>query len=89
MTPPGVGGIFVSDSIGGETLQYRSTNGVSEMSKVVLYRRAPAQGTMTVTLGLGGFGEAYFDDLKVETIEDPSAIPATARRPPPGFRPSR
>ncbi|WP_406699823.1 hypothetical protein V5E97_13335 [Singulisphaera sp. Ch08] len=24
---------------------------------------------MTVTLGLAGFGDAYFDDLKIETVE--------------------
>ena len=28
-------------------------------------RKAPAAGTFNVTLGLAGYGEAYFDDFRV------------------------
>ncbi len=65
----GVGGIIVRDSIGGEQFQYRTSSPVATYSRVVLFRKAPADGTFTVTLGLAGYGEAYFDDLRVEIIE--------------------
>jgi hypothetical protein len=37
---------------------------------VVLYRKAPADGTFHVTLGLAGYGEAYFDDFRVQVIQE-------------------
>ena len=67
---PGVGGVIVRDSIGGEQFQYRSRDPIPDYSRVVLYRKAPADGTFTVTLGLAGYGEAFFDDLRVEVIEE-------------------
>jgi hypothetical protein len=36
---------------------------------VVLFRKAPADGTFWVTLGLAGYAEAYFDDFRVQVIE--------------------
>ncbi len=66
---PGVGGIIVRDSIGGEQFQFRTSNPIPEYSRVLLFRKAPGNGTFTVTLGLAGYGEAYFDDLRVEVIE--------------------
>jgi hypothetical protein len=66
---PGMGGIIVRDSIGGEQLQFRSPDPIPAFSRVVMYRKAPADTTLTVTLGLAGYGEAYFDDLKVELVE--------------------
>ena len=42
-------------------------------SRVVLFRKAPADGTFTVTLGLAGYAEAYFDDFRVEVIEETRA----------------
>jgi hypothetical protein len=67
---PGVGGIIVRDSIGGEQFQYASREPIPDYSRVVLYRKAPASGTFTVTLGLAGYGEAFFDDFRVEVIEE-------------------
>jgi hypothetical protein len=66
---PGMGGVIVRDSIGGEQFQFRSSGPIPEYSRVVLYRKAPGDGTFTVTLGLAGYGEAYFDDFRVEVIE--------------------
>ncbi len=66
---PGVGGIIVRDSIGGEQFQFRSSGAIPAFSRVVLFRKAPASGTFNVTLGLAGFGEAFFDDFRVEVIE--------------------
>lgn len=65
----GIGGVIVRDSIGGEQLQFRSAQPIPSFSRVVLYRKAPADGTFTVTLGLAGYGEAFFDDLRVELVE--------------------
>ena len=66
----GLGGIIVRDSIGGEQFQYRTSGAIAAFSRVVLFRKAPAAGTFTVTLGLAGYAEAYFDDFRVEVIEE-------------------
>ncbi|MDG3005137.1 hypothetical protein [Paludisphaera mucosa] len=66
---PGAGGLIVRDSIGGEQLQFRSSDFIANWSRVVLYRKAPADGEFTVTLGLAGYGEAWFDDFRVELVE--------------------
>ena len=42
---------------------------IPSFSRVVIYRKAPSDGTFTVTLGLAGYGEAFFDDLRVEFVE--------------------
>ena len=65
----GIGGIIVRDSIGGEQFQFRSAGPIPSFSRVVLYRKAPSDGNFTVTLGLAGYGEAFFDDLRVELVE--------------------
>ncbi|MGE3819167.1 MAG: hypothetical protein AB7I30_07000, partial [Isosphaeraceae bacterium] len=78
-TANGGGGLIVRDSIGGEALQYVTNQPVPRLSKVVMYRRAPADGALTVTLGLAGYGEAFFDELTVERVEAaPDAGVATA-----------
>ena len=87
---PGMGGIVVRDSIGGEQFQFRTSDAIPAFSRVVLYRKAPSDGKFTVTLGLAGYGEAFFDDFRVELVEAESE--ATAPRPdrrrstPPGRR---
>jgi hypothetical protein len=65
----GLGGIIVRDSIGGEQFQYITSAPLGSFSRVVLFRKAPADGTFTVILGLAGYAEAYFDDFRVEVIE--------------------
>ena len=35
----------------------------------------PSDGAFTVTLGLAGYGEAYFDDLRVEAVEQYGEAP--------------
>ncbi len=68
-TAPGAGGLIVRDSIGGERLQYRTSQALAaNWFEVVFYRRAPADGSMSVTLGLAGYGFCAFDDLKIEPI---------------------
>ncbi len=67
---PGQGGIIIRDSIGGEQLQYRNTDALPLFCRVVLYRKAPADGEFTVTLGLAGYGLAQFDDFRVELVEE-------------------
>ena len=73
-TVDGVGGVIVRDSIGGEALQFVSHEPMPVMTRVVLYRRAPADGELTVTLGLAGYDSVFFDDLRVERVE--AAAPA-------------
>jgi hypothetical protein len=69
-SPPGLGGVIVRDTIGGEQFQFRTGAEVARFSRVVLFRKAPANGTFSVTLGLAGYGEVYFDDFRVEVIEE-------------------
>src|SRR5262249_20824264 len=69
-SPSGKGGIIVRDTIGGEQFQFRSSDTIASYSRVVLYRKAPADGSFRVMLGLAGYGEAYFDDLRVQVVEE-------------------
>ncbi len=84
---PGLGGIVVRDSIGGELLQYRTSAPIPGWSRVMLFRKAPADGDYTVMLGLAGYGEVMFDDFRVEVIEeapragDPDVAEADDRAP--------
>lgn len=73
-SPQGIGGITITDSIGGEPMQFRTSSGMHKLSRVVLYRRAPSKGMLTVTLGLAGFGEAIFEDFRVERLDIASRV---------------
>ncbi len=76
---PGAGGIVVRDSIGGEQLQFRNPGPIADWSRVVLYRKAPTDLDLTVTFGLAGYGEAWFDDFQVELVEGDAAEPPLNR----------
>ena len=83
-SPPGAGGLIIRDSIGGERFQYRTSQALaSDWFEVVYYRRVPADGEMSVTLGVAAVtGSAAFDDFKVEPIVEQVDIenrPKTAR----------
>ena len=72
----GLGGLIVRDSIGGEAFESRIFGPLPDYYRILMFRKAPADGTFTVTLGLAGYGEAYFDNLRVEVIEhEPSTVP--------------
>ncbi len=99
----GGGGLIIRDSIGGEALQFRTTTPMPDWTEVVLFRRMPADGELTVTLGLAGYGIAEFDELRIELLEetrphapqvnplagDPSRRPAAPRSRIPVPEPSR
>jgi hypothetical protein len=72
----GHGGLIVRDSIGGAPLQFRYSNYVGLLTPLVLFRRVPADGVVTVTLGLAAEGEAFFNNFRVEVAEGPSDIDA-------------
>lgn len=67
-TSPGAGGVIVRDSLGGEALQFRQTSAIPGWQEIVIYRRAPASGEMTVMLGYAGLQFAQFDNLRVQKI---------------------
>lgn len=69
----GRGGVVVRDSIGQETLQFRTAEAIPDWKEVVLYRRAVEDGPFYVVLGLAGYGEAYFDNMLVERVDAPAA----------------
>ena len=83
---------MIRDTIGGEALQFVTREAIPALTKVVLYRRAPADGELSITLGLAGYGEALFDEVSVQRVEAaPEASPApsaegtgVARLPRPG-----
>jgi hypothetical protein len=66
----GKAGLIIRDSIGGEQFQFRTGGPIPAPSRVVLYRKAPADGTLRVMLALAGYGEVYFDDFQVQVIEE-------------------
>ncbi len=68
---PGAGGVIVRDNYGGERLQFRTHQALAmDWFEVVFYRRIPADGKLSVTLGLAGYGFVAFDDFKIEPIVD-------------------
>jgi hypothetical protein len=67
---PGKGGVIVRDTIGGEQFQFRSAGPIAGDSRVVLYRKAPADGVLRVMLGLAGYGDVFFDDFRVQIVEE-------------------
>jgi hypothetical protein len=73
--PNGTGGILVRDSLGGKAYEFRATDACPLWREVTLYRLAPKDGTMTVTLGLAGYSEAYFDRLRVDAVSQPETAP--------------
>jgi len=77
-------GLLVYDSLGGRELGLRSelTEGWREF---VLYRAAPRDGVINITLELNGLGSALVDNLEVVVADSAaplgtSTIPPTASR---------
>lgn len=76
-TPMGAGGIIVRDSMGGSWLQFRKYRALPEWTRVVLYRRAPADTDLTVTIGLAStYGDLFVDDLRIERAVRPGPAPS-------------
>ncbi len=82
-TVEGIGGVILRDSIGGEALQFSTTDGFTKYTKLLLYRRVPEDGDLTVTIGLAGYGRVFFNDLRVERVESAPAFepPGVAQAP--------
>ncbi len=59
-------GALVFDSIGSEPLSVRLYGG--NWKQYHLYRQVRADGKIAVTFALTGFGEAYFDDVRIESM---------------------
>ena len=68
----GIGGLIIRDSWGGEPMQFAFCSMLTDWREIVLFRRCPGPEPLTITLGMAGYGAVYFDELKVERIEDPS-----------------
>ena len=67
---PGAGGLLIEDSLGGPSLAFRQTKAIPEWSEIVVYRRVVSETSMTVSLGLAGDGDLFFDDLRVERLTE-------------------
>ena len=70
--PDGFGGLIIRDSWGGEPMQFSYCSLLPDWREIILFRRCPSTEPLTITLGLAGYGAVYFDNLRVERIEDPS-----------------
>jgi len=77
-----VDGLMIIDSIGGEPLAERigDTKGWKEF---MLYRAAPANGSLTLTFALTGLGEAYLDDVQVRPLQRGTTLSPPANSQPP------
>jgi hypothetical protein len=62
-------GALLYDSIGGEPLAVRFSS-VPRWRKFSLYRQVPASGQVNVTLATSGVGTVYFDDVRIEPLEE-------------------
>lgn len=84
----GMGGVIVRDSIGGEALQFRTAEKMTDWTRLVIYRRAPEDGDLSVTLGLAAYGDVFFDDFRIERVQElpkgraPDVAVAPRRQPP-------
>jgi hypothetical protein len=86
-----VDGLLILDSISGEPLAERILQ-TKDWQEFSLYRAAPRSGPMTVTFALSGLGEAFLDDVTVQTVDRPamaSSLPSAAQpsAAPPGAAP--
>ena len=73
-------GALLYDSIGGEPLAVRLTD-ATKWKKIILYRRIPASGVVSVTLALTGLGTVYFDDVRIEPLTGGDGSATVAHQP--------
>jgi hypothetical protein len=71
--------MIIIDSLGGLGLatRFKQTSGWQEFT---MYRVAPKGGSVHLTFALTGLGEAWIDDVAIETLsagESPTAAMAT------------
>ncbi len=80
-----VDGLLILDSISGEPLAERILQ-TKDWQEFSLYRAVPRSGPMTVTFALCGLGEAFLDDVTVQSIERPALAAAPPSTAPPASR---
>lgn len=76
-------GVLFFDSCGGDPLALR-LKGKTPWRQFSLYRRVPASGEISVTLGLTGLGVACFDDVRIEPLVAPQPAASASAAAPPG-----
>jgi hypothetical protein len=81
-----VDGLLILDSISGEPLAERILQ-TKDWQEFSLYRAVPRSGPMTVTFALCGLGEAFLDDVTVQSIDRPVLATAPQNVAPPGTAP--
>jgi hypothetical protein len=73
-----VDGALIYDSAGGEPLAFRMRYALN-WTPITLYRRVPASGMINVTVALTGLGAVYFDDIKIEPMQQGPPAAALSR----------
>ena len=76
--------LLIIDSIGGKELALRM-GAADGWQNFVIYRAAPQAGNVSVTFALSGVGEAWVDDVTIQTVDQlpplPTGPPAASPRP--------
>lgn len=70
---PGGLGVIVEDSIGGEPLQFRTTGAIPDWQELIFYRQAPADGELSLAIGMAAFGELLVDDISIRPLDGTAA----------------
>jgi hypothetical protein len=65
---PGVDGLLIIDSIGGQPLAQRVA-ATLQWRQFRIYRAVPNSGPLSVTFALAGLGEAWLDDVTIQVVE--------------------
>jgi hypothetical protein len=73
-------GVLFYDSIGGEPLALRLTEGTKGWKQYSFYRRVPSSGEVNVTMALTGLGTVYFDEVKIRPMVAGEGSPPAANR---------
>lgn len=75
-----VDGLLIMDSIAGEVLAERIRT-TGDWQPFTMYRVAPQSGNLTVTFALTGLGEAWIDDVTIQSVNRGTIGPQASRLP--------
>jgi len=78
-----IDGLLIFDSMTGDALAERIRT-TPDWRPFTLYRVVPQSGNLTITFALTGIGEAWLDDVTIQSVDRRVANPQATRLPPAG-----
>jgi hypothetical protein len=75
-----VDGLLIFDSVTGETLAERIRT-APDWRPFTLFRIVPQSGNLTITFAMTGIGEAWIDDVTIQSVDRRTANPQATRLP--------